>query len=110
MNEPTSRKELFWEKAGIDFDPTSCDPFYMRAESDDQLSGDFATKQYFWFSRIDNVKPQMWQIMIEAVVSPHDIGFTSREEVEMTFDLALAIRGKNADQMDWKTVYSGFHK
>jgi len=52
----------------------------------------------------------MWQIMIEAVVSPHDIGFTSREEVEMTFDLALAIRGKNADQMDWKTVYSGFHK
>mmetsp|Transcript_45245 Transcript_45245/g.60047 ORF Transcript_45245/g.60047 Transcript_45245/m.60047 type:complete len:105 (+) Transcript_45245:507-821(+) len=64
--------------------------------------------KFFWFSRVDNVRPEMWQIMIEGVVSPHDISFSTRENFEMSFDVALAIRGKKTGDEKWHMVYSSF--
>ena len=96
-----------WAEAGLDFDPLSCDPFYMRSEVQDQ-TGDFSDMQFFWFSRVEHAWPEMWQIMIEAVVSPHDISFSTRKDFEMSFDLALAIRGKNKADEEWVTIYSAF--
>ena len=50
--------------------------------------------QFFWFSRVENVLPKMWQIYIEAVVSPHIVDFSTQSEIELEFNLGLAIRGK----------------
>ena len=47
--------------------------------------------------------------MIEAVVTPHDITDKARQNFEMSFDLALAIRGKNTNSQEWNTVYSGLN-
>ena len=53
------KSNLFWEKAGLDFDPVSCDPFYMRSETLDQQVS-LSDKSFFWFSRLENVNPSMW--------------------------------------------------
>jgi hypothetical protein len=50
----------------------------------------------------------MWQIFIEAVISPHDTSFTNKDSFTMNFDLGLAIRGKNANDQKWSTIYSSF--
>ena len=90
-----SRSDELWEEAGLDFDPLSCEPFYERMEASEQQDVSFAEKQFFWFSRISDVKPQMWQIYIEAVISPHMVDFTSSKEIELTFDFGIAVRAKN---------------
>ena len=51
----------------------------------------------------------MWQIYIEAVVSPGEVQFSSKDaEVELRFGIAMAVRGKNSDEQEWHTVFSQF--
>ena len=95
----------------------------MREEVADEMwwGRDFADMEFFWFSRITDVKPEMWQISIEAIVtqknkersfsssSAEGNGNDSAEEVyKLSFDIGMAIRGKNNDSQRWDIVYSDF--
>ena len=81
---------------GLDFDPSSCNPFYEHSEAiDSWQEEDFADKEFYWFSRLDNVHPSMWQIYIEAVATPKLTSFMSAEKFTLPFDIAIAVRGKN---------------
>ncbi len=63
--------------------------------------------EFFWFSRIENVKPQMWQIYIEAVVSPHrNIQILAKKDFELSFFMRIAIRGKSKFTETWNDVYN----
>ena len=50
----------------------------------------------------------MWQIFVEAIVSPHGTDFSNKSEFSINFDLGLAIRGKNTYDDEWNTIYSSF--
>jgi len=80
-------------------------------QEDSDLVGDADDREIFWFSRIADIRPQMYQIFIEAIASPNDLHFTSRVgSYEMSFNTGLAIRGKNAGDEDWNVIYSSFTK
>lgn len=65
---------LKWLDRGLDFNPNSCPPFYLREEVLDQKE-DFEKKKFYWMTRLEDVRPQMWQIYIEGVYSQNE-GYT----------------------------------
>ena len=95
----------WWKDTGLDFDPLSCYPFYERAEAQDQTMVDFDKQQFFWFSRIEDVHPNMWQIYIEAVASPRPEASNTGHSFSMKFDIGIAVRGKDHDEETWHLVY-----
>jgi len=49
----------------------------------------------------------MWQIFIEAVVSPHpDVHFSTKKEFDTNFEMGIAIRGKDRLSEKWHDVYN----
>ena len=63
--------------------------------------------EFFWFSRIENVKPQMWQIYIEAVVSPQrNIQILGNKDFDLSFFMGIAIRGKSKFTETWDYIYN----
>ena len=65
-----SAQNTYWDEDGLSFDPGECDPFYQRSEALEQYNtSDFADMEFYWFSRLEDVKPSMWQISIEAVLT-----------------------------------------
>ena len=66
---------------------------------------DFSDMKFIWFTRVENVHPEMWQIYIEAVATPHNLQFASQEETSLTFSMGLAIRGKHSTEEDWDDIF-----
>ena len=65
-----SARDTYWDEDGLSFNPGECDPFYQRSEALEQYTtSDFADMEFYWFSRLEDVKPSMWQISIEAVLT-----------------------------------------
>ena len=61
---------------------------------------------FLWLSRVTHVHPEMWQIYIEAVVTPHELAFSSSSaKAELSFDMLVAVRGKNSDEEEWHQVF-----
>ena len=93
---------------GLDFDPNSCGPFY-ESEQGLEESGSFAESEFYWFSRVEDVPPEMWQIYIEAIATPTiAASLASEGEYTLYFDLGIAVRGKNRDEEKWHTVFDQF--
>ena len=103
--ESNSKLSETWTDIGLDFDPTSCGYFYEREEVWDQ-TGDFSDREFFWFSRVEDVRPQMWNIYIEALATPKPaIDVFQAEDFTVKFDIAMAVRGKLADSEKWHMLF-----
>ena len=74
---------------GVDFDP-SCHPAH--AEGHDLV---------VWQTRLEGIEPEMWQIYIEAVASRPLTEDDEKVNLEVNFEMEMAIRGKNREDEEW---------
>ena len=74
------------------FDQSACDYLYQNPFYSNDEEGDIET--FSWYGRAENTDPSMLHIFIEVAMIDHNSGESNH--VDVTFEIYMAIRGKNS--------------